>query len=65
MYKYITTNNLENKQNYMYSEYKGKDFLKAYRDIRQKFCMKIFNVESEIHVSKDELKKLFEKLGLL
>lgn len=36
-YKYITKNNLENKQNYMYSDYNGKDFLYAYIETREKF----------------------------
>lgn len=33
-YKYVTDNNLENVQNYMYSEYSGMDFLNAYRQTR-------------------------------
>lgn len=36
-YKYITDNNLYNKQTYMYSEYGGVDFLKEYIDSRQKY----------------------------
>lgn len=36
-YKYITNNNLYEKQNYMYSEYKGMTFLKEYLDSRQAF----------------------------
>lgn len=34
-YKYITENNLENKQNYMYSEYGGQDFVDAYIESRK------------------------------
>ncbi len=34
-YKYITEDNLENKQTYMYSEYGGEDFLKAYVKSRE------------------------------
>lgn len=34
-YKYITENNLENIQTYMYSEYSGKSFLKAFFEVRK------------------------------
>lgn len=34
-YKYITEDNLENKQTYMYSSYGGVEFLKAYFSSRQ------------------------------
>lgn len=37
-YKYIANNNLYEKQTYMYSEYKGMDFLKEYLDSR-KVCL--------------------------
>lgn len=36
-YQYVTANNLYEKQNYMYSEYKGMVFLKDYLDSRKKF----------------------------
>lgn len=36
-YKYITENNLENRQDYMYSEYGGYAFLEAYAKSRQDF----------------------------
>lgn len=36
-YKYITDNNLYEKQTYMYSEYKGIVFLKEYLESRQSF----------------------------
>ena len=36
-YKYITENNLYNKQTYMYSEYNGICFLKEYVASRQKY----------------------------
>lgn len=36
-YKYITSNNLFDKQNYMYSEYKGMEFLRDFLDSRQTF----------------------------
>lgn len=34
-YKYVTDNNLENIQTYMYSEYFGMDFLNAYMRVRK------------------------------
>lgn len=37
-YKYITENNLYEKQNYMYSEYRGIDFLRDYVDIRHNYA---------------------------
>lgn len=36
-YKYITDNNLYEKQNYMYSEYRGLDFVTEYLDSREEF----------------------------
>lgn len=39
-YKYITENNLEHKQTYMYSEYGGMNFLLEYECIRQEFIKK-------------------------
>lgn len=39
-YKYVTENNLENKQNYMYSEYQGEEFLKYYFKERREACKK-------------------------
>ena len=36
-YKYITDNNLVNKQDYMYSEFGGVDFLKAFTGSRDEF----------------------------
>lgn len=44
-YKYITENNLEHKQTYMYSEFGGNEFLKAYIKSRQDF---IENVTVEV-----------------
>lgn len=37
MYKYITENNLENRQFYMYCEFEGMNFLKAYFKTRTDF----------------------------
>lgn len=36
-YRYVTKNNLENPQNYMYSEYSGFSFLKSYIKSRKKY----------------------------
>lgn len=36
-YKYITSDNLEIKQDYMYSVYAGLDFLQAYYESRRRF----------------------------
>ncbi|GFI36182.1 hypothetical protein IMSAGC015_00341 [Lachnospiraceae bacterium] len=40
LYSYITEDNLENKQNYMYSTYSGTPFLEEYVKIRQDYCEK-------------------------
>lgn len=37
LYKYVTENNLEDKQNYMYSEYAGEEFLESYFAIRNQY----------------------------
>lgn len=36
-YKYVTENNLYDKQTYMYSQYNGIQFLKEYLDIRREY----------------------------
>ncbi len=36
-YEYITNNNLEDRQNYMYSEFGGVEFLKLYRLSREQY----------------------------
>ena len=60
-YKYITDDNLENRQNYMYSKFYGHEFLKEYRKMRIQY---IDNLKASIELStvKDivgsELKKL-------
>ena len=49
-YKYITENNLYDKQTYMYSQYGGMDFLKEYVDTREKYlnkCEKLENAATE------------------
>lgn len=46
-YKYVTDNNLLNKQNYMYSEFGGKDFLDAYFQNRNDYINK-HSIDSDI-----------------
>lgn len=59
MYKYITDNNLIDKQNYMYSEYGGRDFLNAYADSRNRYIQNLNIPEPDAsesgHVAYDEL----------
>lgn len=45
LYKYITSNNLYEKQNYMYSEYGGIEFIKEYINSRQKYLNIIISGE--------------------
>lgn len=48
MYEYITSDNLENKQTYMYSQYRGYEFLDDYeksRDIKRNREKSIFREE--------------------
>lgn len=37
-YEYVTDNNLYERQNYMYSEYRGADFFKDYLDSRSQYA---------------------------
>lgn len=63
-YKYITENNLENRQNYMYSEYKGTDFLQEYKESREQLMIVAGSdsVEEAAHITNKELADLFGKL---
>lgn len=63
-YKYITENNLENRQNYMYSEYKGTDFLQEYKESREQLMIvaRSDSVEGAAHITNKELGDLFGKL---
>lgn len=56
-YEYITDNNLYEKQHYMYSEYRGVDFLKDYLDSRYKYIdsRKIWGGISSYTESLDDL----------
>lgn len=59
-YKYITEDNLENKQTYMYSEYGGEDFLTAYVKSRENA---IANVHLEgVHNTYTELKYIWKNI---
>ena len=48
LYKYITENNLYDKQNYMYSEYGGIAFLDSYLLSRREFLNRL-GVTRELH----------------
>lgn len=49
-YKYITDNNLYEKQNYMYSEYRGMAFIKEYLDSRRYYLKSLeMNVTESFH----------------
>lgn len=68
MYKYITENNLLNRQNYMYSEFGGKDFLKAYVESRKQYLQKLDVQKADImeggHITYDELMNFREQLSI-
>ena len=57
-YKYITENNLINKQTYMYSEYGGRQFLEQYKQVREAICKRSIEVDSNMHIARDELREL-------
>lgn len=61
-YKYITEDNLENRQDYMYSEFAGIDFIKAYMESRQGYLTGVAyfdeNGENRIHNTREDLLKL-------
>lgn len=45
-YKYITENNLENRQDYMYSKFEGKDFIYSYFNTRKNFISNFSNKDN-------------------
>ena len=60
-YKYITDNNLYEKQTYMYSEYKGMAFLKEYLDSRE-VCLNCHeNPNEDILIQAETLKNPVQK----
>ena len=61
-YKYITENNLNNKQDYMYSEFGGKDFLTCFADSRKDFFGRVESLEIKGHHTRTELYCLRENL---
>lgn len=70
MYIYITENNLENRQSYMYSKYEGISFLDEYVESRSKFLLKAgVEIDSKVDsilrvgVVASELEKLLCKIG--
>lgn len=65
MYTYITENNLESPQSYMYTKYKGREFLKEYFDSRRRYA-ELFLVGSVNAGIRDNDKKIFQYLdGML
>lgn len=55
-YKYITDHNLEKRQNYMYSQYYGTEFLKVYRNTRLEYIKKYddLDIDSSIKTNREE-----------
>ncbi len=53
-YKYVTENNLYNKQTYMYSQYNGIEFLKEYTASRQEYLSKYESLEKSIKEENEE-----------
>ncbi len=64
-YKYITENNLEDRQNYMYSEFCGAEFLQAYNNSRLSFIRGIEKIPdgAELHDTRKELSELKNSLN--
>lgn len=64
-YKYITENNLEKRQYYMYSDFGGKDFLDAYRKSRLDFIEKYENTDKKNHFKTEvDLQIIKENIGI-
>lgn len=61
-YQYVTENNLENKQTYMYSEYGGIHFLKEYIATRREYISKYECLEENIA---DDNEKTTEATGVM
>lgn len=47
MYEYITSDNLEEPQMYMYTKYEGEPFLRAYRESRDAF-LRVHDMEQSV-----------------
>lgn len=67
LYKYVTENNLEAPQNYMYSDFGGKDFLFEYEKIRLNFVKKHANInqisiENFVNKEKDGDNAMLQRL---
>ena len=64
-YKYITENNLENKQTYMYSEFGGAEFLKAYKNSRLGYLERVMHdeVDSKVfHCTRSDLLRIKDNI---
>ncbi len=64
-YKYITENNLENRQDYMYSAYHGRIFLHAYRKTREVFMESVGHTSMEMSFSESGTQEKNETNGRL
>lgn len=64
-YKYITENNLENRQDYMYSAYHGEIFLDAYRKTRGAFMEGVGHTSRKISFSESGTQNKNETNGRL
>ncbi len=61
-YKYITDDNLINKQNYMYSDFGGAEFLKAYANSREEFIKDKDKFVGRFHDTRKELGLIISSL---
>ncbi|MBE6035706.1 MAG: hypothetical protein E7222_13565 [Clostridiales bacterium] len=61
-YKYITENNLENRQNYMYSSFNGNKFLNTYISTREKVLLSIGKTHNNELIMNEEITAEFNQL---
>lgn len=62
-YQYITEDNLEIRQTYMYAMYGGKEFLTAYLNSRQTFLRNVYVNENGIHMYLEKMLKKYENVS--
>ena len=65
LYNYVTVNNLEMRQNYMYSEYGGMDFLSEYVSVRNKYIANLEKVFEDIKTTSLNLSHTGYRLKVL
>lgn len=61
-YKYVTDNNLYEKQTYMYSEYRGLDFIKEYVESRKKCLKNVKKIEGRGIKGASSHSRVYEEL---